>query len=70
MRILTGERSWATIHDSDNSPKDVVKMNRKGTRENEEAIVAYLADHEDARSRDIAEAVGISRARVNQLLHT
>ena len=43
-------------------------MSRKGTRENEEAIVAYLADHEDARSLDIAGAVGISRTRVNQLL--
>lgn len=53
---------------SDNSPKGVVRISRKGTRENEEAIVAYLADHEGARSLDIAEAVGISRTRVNQLL--
>ena len=53
---------------SDNSPKDVVRISRKGTRENEEAILAYLTDHEGARSLDIAEAVGISRTRVNQLL--
>lgn len=55
---------------SDNSPKGIVRMSRKGTRGNEEAIVAYLADHEDARSLDIAEAVGISRTRANQLLRT
>ena len=30
--------------------------------------MAYLADHEDARSLDIAGAIGISRTRVNQLL--
>ena len=53
---------------SDNSPRNVVRKSRKGTRENEEAIVSYLADHDDARSADIAEAVGISRTRANQLL--
>ena len=53
---------------SDNSLKNVVRISRKGTRENVEAIVAYLTDHEGARSLDIAEAVGISRTRVNQLL--
>ena len=53
---------------SDNSPKDVVRMSRKGTRENEEAIEVYLAGHECTRSLDIAEAVGVSRTRANRLL--
>lgn len=54
--------------DSDNSSQNVVRKRHKGTKENEGAIVSFLADHDEARSMEIAKAVGISRTRVNQLL--
>lgn len=53
---------------SDNSGKKIVRNTRGGTRENEEAIVSYLTDHGESRSQDIADEVGISRTRANQLL--
>ena len=36
--------------DSDNSPQNAVRKSRKGTKENEDAIVGFLADHDEGRS--------------------
>ena len=64
--------------DSDNDilrepAENIVRIGRKQsnqTRKNEVAIVAYLTEHGDSQSADIAKNIGLGISRTNQLLRS